>query len=149
MSTMTMHPSLPRPSALPRRGSAPRPAWEQCPARRKPSSGPPGRAEPIRAARLRLTQRGRLLVLVTWLGLALAVGFGLAAGSAADLDAGAPPPAKVVVVGSGDTLWGIAASAVSASGEEDVRGMVHRIQELNGLESGLLQAGQQLRVPLN
>lgn len=124
MSTMTLHPVVPT---------------------RVARSGPARAAD---GGGLRLTRRGRLAVLLAWLVLALVVGFSLAAGSAADLDSGAPQPARVVVVGTGDTLWGLAADAAAASGEDDVRGMVRTIQELNGLESGLIQTGQQLRVPL-
>ncbi len=103
---------------------------------------------PAPHAPVRLTRRGRLTVLVLWLAVALVVGFGLAAGSAADVDGGAPAPTRVIVVGPGQTLWDLAATSAAATGTEDVRDVVVAIQDLNGLDSGLLQAGQQLRVPL-
>lgn len=102
----------------------------------------------VRPGSVRLTRRGRLVVLALALGLLLLTGFALATGSVATSEAGAPEPTQVVVVGSGDTLWDIAAEAAAVSGTDDVRDMVGEIQELNGLESGMLQAGQDLRVPL-
>ena len=50
-----------------------------------------------------------------------------------------------VVVGEGDTLWGIA-SEVAEPGE--VREMIHYIQELNALPSASLMLGQELAVPV-
>lgn len=92
------------------------------------------------AASLRLTRRGRAVVLVAGLLLALA-GFWLApGGSSASGDAGT----EVVTVGTGQTLWQIA--SVRAEGGE-VREMVEHIKDLNGLDSGILLAGQDLRVP--
>jgi LysM repeat protein len=46
---------------------------------------------------------------------------------------------------SGETLWHIA-SEVAVPGE-DVRDVVQRLQDLNGLASGSLQAGQVLLIP--
>ena len=74
----------------------------------------------------------------------LAVGIALASGSVASGERGTPEPTSVVMVGAGDTLWGIAADIAD---DGDVRGMVDRIEELNGLESGMVTAGQKLRVP--
>jgi hypothetical protein len=53
----------------------------------------------------------------------------------------------VVTVGTGDTLWAIASDAAAATGEDDVRAMVTHIERLNALESGMVLAGQRLRVP--
>jgi LysM repeat protein len=93
---------------------------------------------------VRLTRRGRLVVLLAALGLVLAVGFVLASGSVASRDAGTPEPTRVVMVGSGDTLWDIAADL---AGDGDVRSMMDEIERLNALESGMLVAGQELVVP--
>ncbi len=49
------------------------------------------------------------------------------------------------MVGPGDTLYDIAAEATPADG--DVAAMVERIQRLNALDSGMLVAGQELRIP--
>ena len=100
-----------------------------------------------RPSTVRLTRRGRVTVLLLGLALALAGGIFLGAGSAATERPGAPDPTRVVQVGTGDTLWGIAADAAAATGEGDVRAMVDRIERLNALESGMVLAGQRLRVP--
>ena len=49
-----------------------------------------------------------------------------------------------VVVQPGDTLWSIARGA---AGTDDVREVVGRIQELNGLRSTVLVPGQVLELP--
>jgi Tfp pilus assembly protein FimV len=99
-----------------------------------------------RPSTVRLTRRGRVTVLVLGLALALAGGIFLGAGSAATERPGAEST-RVVQVGTGDTLWEIAADAATATGEDDVRAMVDRIESLNALESGMVLAGQRLRVP--
>lgn len=93
---------------------------------------------------LRLTRRGRLVV---W-ALALAV---LAGVGGATLDAYADGPVAAtevvrVVVGPGDTLWGIASDAAAPG--EDVRDVVLRLMALNELPTGALQAGQTIVVPV-
>jgi Tfp pilus assembly protein FimV len=94
---------------------------------------------------VRLTRRGRLVVVVAALLVAFAVGvFVTAAGSVATQRPGTPEPTKIVQVGDGDTLWGIA-SELSDSG--DVRAMMAQIEQLNALDSTDLQAGQRLVVP--
>jgi nucleoid-associated protein YgaU len=92
----------------------------------------------------RLTRRGRVVVLVAAVLLAFAIGVVVAAGSVATGEAGTPEPTKVVTVGSGDTLWGIA-SELAEDGE--VQAMMTRIERLNALESQMLAAGQKLVVP--
>ena len=99
-----------------------------------------------RPSTVRLTRRGRVTVLVLGLALALAGGIFLGAGSAATERPGAEST-RIVQVGTGDTLWEIAADAAAATGEDDVRAMVDRIEDLNALESGMVLAGQRLRVP--
>jgi LysM repeat protein len=49
-----------------------------------------------------------------------------------------------VVVQPGDTLWSIAAGT---AGTADVRAVVDRIQELNGLQGTVLMPGQVLELP--
>ena len=94
---------------------------------------------------LRLTRRGRLLVVVTALLVAFAIGvFVTAAGSVATQQPGTAEPTRIVQVGSGDTLWDIA-SEVADGG--DVRAMMAEIEQLNALDSVDLQAGQRLVVP--
>lgn len=93
---------------------------------------------------VRLTRRGRLVVVAIALLALLAVGFVLASGSVATDEPGTPVPTRVVTVGSGDTLWAIAADLAE---DGDVRAMIHTIEKLNALESGMVVLGQQLVVP--
>jgi LysM repeat protein len=95
---------------------------------------------------VRLTRRGRVVVLALALLAVLAVGFVLASGSVATDEPGTPEPTSVVLVGAGDTLWDIAADLAD---DGDVRAMIDRIEELNALESGMVVAGQKLVVPLD
>ena len=93
---------------------------------------------------VRLTRRGRLVVLTLALLTVLAVGFLLASGSVATDEPGTPEPTRVVLVGVGDTLWDIAAGLAD---DGDVRAMIDRIERLNALDSGMVVAGQELVVP--
>jgi predicted Zn-dependent protease len=90
---------------------------------------------------LRLTRRGRLVVFLLAMLVALTAGFLLASGSVATET---PEATEVVTVGTGDTLWDIAAERPD---DGDVLDMVGHIKELNDLDSGTLMAGQKLRVP--
>ena len=94
---------------------------------------------------MRLTRRGRVVVLALALLVVLGLGLMLAAGSVATDEPGTPEPTRVVMVGTGDTLWDIAADLAD---DGDVRGMVDHIERLNALDSGMVVAGQRLRVPL-
>ncbi|MEI2652881.1 MAG: LysM peptidoglycan-binding domain-containing protein [Microthrixaceae bacterium] len=69
------------------------------------------------------------------------------ASSVATQKAGQPVATETIVVGSGQTLWDIASDIAAQTGEEDVRDVMHEIKQLNALESGMLMAGQLLRVP--
>jgi Tfp pilus assembly protein FimV len=94
---------------------------------------------------VRLTRRGRVVVVVAALLVAFAVGvFLTAAGSVATQRPGTPEPTRIVQVGSGDTLWDIAAGLAD---DGDVRAEMEEIKQLNALDSGVLQAGQRLVVP--
>ena len=99
---------------------------------------------PVRPS-VRLTRRGRLVVFLGTLMLVLMLGIVWGSGSVATEQAGTPEPTRVVMVGPGDTLYDLAAEATPADG--DVAAMVERIQRLNALDSGMLAAGQELRVP--
>ncbi|HRD60002.1 MAG TPA: LysM peptidoglycan-binding domain-containing protein [Nocardioides sp.] len=106
---------------------------------------PAARAATKRRSSVRLTRRGRIVVVVAALVVAFAIGvFVTAAGSVATQSPGTPEPTRIVQVHSGDTLWGIA-SEVAADG--DVRAMMEQIERLNALESSTLRAGQRLVVP--
>ncbi len=150
------------PITIPRRPvGAPRlPVKDVRPARpvvRQPASQPvpPALARPVQRPApqpvrqsapqpVRLTRRGRLVLFVLCLSLAL-VALVLVAGSATGTaETGAPVPVETVTVQPGDTLWGIAAEVRPG---EDPRQVVHEIAELNGL-SGSLQIGDEIAVPL-
>jgi LysM repeat protein len=98
-----------------------------------------------RRTSIRLTRRGRVVVVVAALLIAFAIGvFVTAAGSVATQSPGTPAPTRIVQVGSGDTLWAIASKLAD---DGDVRPMMEQIKQLNALESADLQAGQRLVVP--
>ena len=94
---------------------------------------------------VRLTRRGRMVVFLGTLMLVLLLGIVWGTGSVATEQPGTPEPTRVVMVGPGDTLYDLAAEATPADG--DVAAMVERIQRLNALDSGMLAAGQELRIP--
>ena len=98
-----------------------------------------------RRSAVRLTRRGRLVVFLSALLLALTAVFFLAGGAVGTDEAGTPPATEIVQVAPGDTLWGIA-SDVAADGE--VRSMINEIERLNALDNAVLSAGQKLRVPV-
>jgi hypothetical protein len=79
--------------------------------------------------------------LVAVLGCILA----LAGGAMGTDEAGELPPTEIVVVGTGDTLWGIA----SEVGGGDIRTTMREIERLNALDTAAVQAGQRLRVPVS
>ena len=99
---------------------------------------------PAAQGALRLTRRGRLVVFLAGLLVAVAVAVAYAGGSVATAEKGQPVPTDVIVVGTGVTLWDIASARAEGG---DVREVMSTIQRLNHLEGGLLVAGQQLRVP--
>lgn len=110
------------------------------------SPGAQGRAHAGRTGgSVRLTRRGRLVVLLGALLLVLLAGVFLGAGSVASEEAGTPAPTEIVMVGEGDTLWGIASDIAEDGG--DVRSVIVEIERLNALDSEVLTLGQRLRVP--
>ena len=98
---------------------------------------------PVHTA-VRLTRRGRLVLMLAFLGLAVALTIPMAGLATASLSGGTPEPVRVVQVAPGDTLYGIAAE-IAEPGE--IRAMVHRIQELNSLPGAQIEEGQKLAVP--
>lgn len=100
------------------------------------------------AADLRLTGRGRRLLVAVVVALLVLVAFGAGrstAASAAGAAAGAAgASASVVTVGPTDTLWQLAAAVAPGA---DRRAVVERIMAMNGLRSPVLVPGQRLRVP--
>ncbi len=94
---------------------------------------------------VRLTRRGRLVVFLGALAIVLFLGIYWGAGSVATEEPGTAEPTEVVLVTPGDTLFDIAAEVTT---DGDVNAMVERIQRLNALDSGMLVAGQKIRVPV-
>jgi Tfp pilus assembly protein FimV len=98
-----------------------------------------------RPSAVRLTHRGRLVVVVAALLVAFAVGvFVTAAGSVATQHPGTAEPTKIVQVETGDTLWAISSGLAD---DGDVRAMMEEIKQLNALDSADLEVGQRLVVP--
>ena len=92
---------------------------------------------------LRLTRRGRLVVLLT-LATLLLVAFSLGRTSA-DAGSTAPTaPRPTTVVQPGETLWEIARRV---SPDADPRATVARLTEINDLGSTPIVAGQRLTLP--
>ena len=106
----------------------------------------PGRGRQARVGQppLRLTARGRRLLVV--LALLFAVG-ALAIGGAVLGESGGGLElmgTTKVIVEPGDTLWSIAGAA---AGERDVRDVVVDIRRLNGLDTAVITPGQVLVLP--
>ena len=97
---------------------------------------------------MRLTRRGRLVAFsasVAALG-AIVIGAGQVAGaSGSDSEASNPPVAQVVVVQTGETLWGIAREVAPGS---DPRGVVRQIRQMNDLGTTPVVPGQSIVVPV-
>ena len=105
-------------------------------------------ATPVTTTRLRLTVRGRRVLLAlaavpVAAGLALSV---LAGGTAlASGEQAAPVSFESVTVLPGDTLWSIAAEIAP---DVDPRVVIDDIQRLNNLSSGMIQVGSEIAVPV-
>jgi hypothetical protein len=98
----------------------------------------------LRAPQVRLTRRGRLVVFMTALLMALTLGVLWGGGSVATEEAGADAT-LVVQVAPGDTLYDIAARVTT---DGDVAATVEEIEDLNRLDTSVVYAGQKLRVPV-
>jgi hypothetical protein len=96
-------------------------------------------------APLRLTQRGRVVVLAFFILLASLASAVLwtTASRADDPPSGAAP---TVVVEPGDTLWSIA-SRTSSGGGDNLRAVIAEIRALNGLGDSFIQPGEILTLP--
>jgi hypothetical protein len=130
MSTMTI-----APTRVPTRVPTQTHVGRACRDHHRPAATP---------SQVRLTRRGRLVVFLGALAVVLLLGVFWGAGSVATDRPGQAEPTEVVLVGPGETLWDIAAQ-VSTDGETGA--MVERIQRMNALDSGMLTAGQKIKVP--
>ena len=97
------------------------------------------------AASLRLTSRGRLVMVVLLLVALFAGGvlFG-STSTRATADAGAPRDYQYLVVQPGQTLWGIAKDVAP---QEDPRATIEAIRRLNALQHTGIEAGQRIALP--
>lgn len=113
------------------------PFLRSAPARRVEPAAPP--------VGLRLTRRGRLVVLVAFLAAMLSGGvlFGYST-SRASGEAASPREYQYVLVQPGQTLWGIARAAAPG---QDPRATIERIRDLNALPDTGVQAGQRIALP--
>ena len=95
---------------------------------------------------VRLTRRGRLLVTVLALLVAVAAAVLLTGGASALAGTGgsAAPAAERVTVQPGETLWQIAERTAPGT---DPRETIQRILDVNGLQTAEVQAGTALRLP--
>jgi hypothetical protein len=100
----------------------------------------------VTTSTVRLTRRGRLVVFAAGLLAVLVLGLVWGAGSVATERPGTPEPSRVVQVQPGDTLYALAAQATT---DGDVNAMVERIQDVNALDTSVLQVGQKLRIPVS
>lgn len=120
-----------------------------------PADATRGVSHPVAAAasqweeptRLRLTRRGRIVVVVAALIVLAVASLAFGASSVATQHGGHARGTETIVVGSGETLWDIASGIAAETGVEDVRDVMHEIEQLNNLDSGMLLAGQKLVVP--
>ena len=102
------------------------------------------RPRPASRAAVRLTRRGRLVLVLAFLGLAVALTIPMSGWATATLSGGSPEPVRVIEVAPGETLYGIAGDLAEPG---EIREMVHRIQELNSLPGAQISEGQKLAVP--
>lgn len=121
-------------------------AHPRTPIRRHPDRNRQARTPRRREARppLRLTARGRVAAFVaSFLALAaLVVGAGQMVEASGASEAGEP---VAVVVGAGDTLWGIAQEIAP---DRDPRSVVQQIRSLNDLGTRAIVPGQSILVPV-
>jgi LysM repeat protein len=105
---------------------------------------PACRTAPVDRGELRLTRRGRIVVVLVFLTLLMGAVLALGGYSAATGERGPAQPTRTVVVEEGDTLWGI---ATEIAGPGEVREVVHELEELNALPGPELAEGQRIAVP--
>lgn len=126
--------SVPRLSVLPAPATASAPVLEP---EQTPVAATP--AQP----RLRLTTRGRRVLVA--LGFAVSIAIGGTVGTVVQGEQVLPEQVTTVTVQPGESLWAIAST--SAAPGQDVREVIDQIRALNGLEHSTVHAGQELSVP--
>jgi len=115
------------------------------PSQREPGQREPGQRGPVRPARdshpVRLTRRGRAVLWLLLLGVAITVAALLAPASQA---AGPVARPRAVTVHAGDTMWSIATKALP---HQAPAAAVERIRVLNHLPDDQVFVGEQILVP--
>jgi hypothetical protein len=100
-------------------------------------------ADRLGVAGLRLTRRGRVVLLL--LVMLLVAPMATWGATAVASSPGEPTQVRVHAVQPGETLWGFA-EEVARPGE-DVRHAVARLQELNEMSTGAVRVGELLLLP--
>jgi Tfp pilus assembly protein FimV len=108
-----------------------------------PTAAPVSARPSASAGRLRLTRRGRVVVVLGLLLAVLVVGFAL--GHVSHAPAAEPGATRILVVQPGDTLWSIAARVEPS---QDTRRVVAQLTTMNGLHGASVQVGERLTVPV-
>ncbi len=106
-----------------------------------------GQVRPSRSGSLRLTRRGRVVLVCVMMAVILAgLWTGARHGARATSGGGRPSATALesVVVGSHDTLWDI---AVRARPGVDPRITVQRMIDLNALSTAIVNPGQRVLLP--
>lgn len=100
----------------------------------------------VHAVRLRLTRRGRLVLVAAVTMLTVLAGLTLGLGSSLAASGGPAPDAArhTVILAPGQTLWSL---ATRIAPHDDPRLVVADIEALNHLTGAPVQAGQRLIVP--
>ncbi len=96
------------------------------------------------AAPARLTRRGRAVLTLLFLAVALGLMIPFGGWATATLTGGTPDPVRVVEVQPGQNLYDIAGQVAKPG---HIREMVYRIEELNSLPSATISEGQKLAIP--
>ena len=95
---------------------------------------------------MRVTRRGRLLLLVALVAVLFgAFSLGRAASQAAPPATASAPAPRHVTVQAGESLWSL---ALRTAPEHDPRDVVAQIRDLNDLDSPHVQPGQLLVLPV-
>lgn len=103
------------------------------------------RARAASTTPVRLTRRGRIVVLLALVTLLLlAFTLGRVGDSQASTSVPEQPSYGQTTVRPGETLWSVARRVAPA---HDTRAVVSQLRTLNQLRDGAVQAGQQLLVP--
>ncbi|MCU1599511.1 MAG: hypothetical protein JWO22_220 [Frankiales bacterium] len=93
---------------------------------------------------LRLTRRGRLVIISALAALLFVAFLAGRQGASASTGTAKPVPYSQTTVKAGESLWSVAKRVAPHS---DPRALVDQIRELNHLSSGGLQVGQLLVLP--